>query len=133
MGDRASRRYLSVLRVGQRRDDPCELQPESSNTDARDAPSEASPAARPLTPEPSHARMRTLPDAALVEPRVSHCELRDSEWSAVVGPAEGFGALVVGVDEFDDPVGEVVDGVELAVTDEAALHDREEQLDLVEP
>ena len=42
---------------------------------------------------------------------------RDFEWAGVVGPAEWFGLTVVGVDEFDDAVGEVIDGVELAVAD----------------
>jgi hypothetical protein len=31
---------------------------------------------------------------------------RDFEGAGVVGPAEWFGLTVVGVDEFDDPVGE---------------------------
>src|SRR5215204_7126365 len=58
---------------------------------------------------------------------------RNLEGAGVVGPAEWFGGTVVGVDEFDDPVGEVIDGVELAMTDESSFHDREPQLDLVEP
>src|SRR4051794_185525 len=58
---------------------------------------------------------------------------RDLERAGVVGPAKWLGLTVVGLDEFDDPVGEVVDGVELAVADESSFHDREPQLDLVEP
>jgi hypothetical protein len=37
------------------------------------------------------------------------------------------------VDEGDDPLGQVVDGVELAVSQQAALEDGEEQLDPTEP
>src|SRR5215212_5292811 len=70
---------------------------------------------------------------ALVAPRVSHCDLRDFEGTAVVGPAERGGATVVVLDEGDDAVGEVVDRVELAASEEAALQDREEELDLVQP
>src|SRR5687768_15151260 len=69
----------------------------------------------------------------LMGPRVIHCDLRDLEWAAVVGPAEWFGSPVVVVDEGDDAVGEVVDAGELAVAQQASLEDREEQLDLVEP
>ena len=58
---------------------------------------------------------QTLPVAALVVPRVSHCELRDLEWAAVVGPAERRGFAVVGLDELDDAGGEFVGAVELAV------------------
>ena len=65
--------------------------------------------------------------------RVSHCELRDLEWAAVVGPAEWWGATVVVLDEGDDAVGEFVAAGELAVAQQSAFEDREEQLDLVEP
>ena len=70
---------------------------------------------------------------ALVGPRVSHCDLRDLEWAAVVGPAEWCRTSVVVLDEGDDTVGELVDGVELAAAQQSAFEDREEQLDLVEP
>src|SRR3990167_7462928 len=69
----------------------------------------------------------------LVLSRVSHCELRDLEWSAVVGPAEWLSVAVVVLDEREDVVGEFVDGVELAVFEDASFEDREEELDLVEP
>jgi hypothetical protein len=72
-------------------------------------------------------------EGPLVASRVNHCDLRDLEWSAVVGPSEWRGATVVVLDEGDDPVGQIVDGVEFSVLEQAALKDREEQLDLVEP
>src|SRR6266508_7055355 len=58
---------------------------------------------------------------------------RDLEWAGVVGPAEWYGLTVVGVDELADPVGEVINRVELAVADESPLHDRGPQLHLVQP
>ena len=91
---------------------------------------------RPFSPwaEPDEVDVLKFgdPTRPLVAPRVSHCDLR-GEWSAVVGPAEGFGFAVVGLDELDDPVSEFLDGVELAVADEATLQDGKEQLDLVQP
>jgi hypothetical protein len=65
--------------------------------------------------------------------RVNHCDLRDLQWAAVVGPAERCGASVVVLDERDDALGELVDGAELAAAQQPAFQDREEQLDLVEP
>ena len=47
--------------------------------------------------------------------RVSHCELRDFEGSAIVGPSEWLGATVVVLDEGDDAIGEFVAAGELAV------------------
>src|SRR4051794_12166782 len=55
------------------------------------------------------------------------------EQAGVVGPEEWCGGTVVGLDELDDAGGEGIDGVELAVADESSFHDREPQLDLVEP
>src|SRR2546430_6695268 len=55
------------------------------------------------------------------------------EWSAVVCPAERPGAFVVVVDERENFRGEVIDRGELAVADQPALQDREEQLHLVQP
>ena len=55
---------------------------------------------------------RHTPDQAaklLVLSRASHCELRDLEWSAVVGPAERSSVSVVVVDEGEDAFGEFVD------------------------
>ena len=66
-------------------------------------------------------------------PRVNHCDLRDLEWAAVVGPSERCGAPVVVLDEGDHASGEFVDGTELAAAQQSAFEDREEQLDLVEP
>ena len=53
--------------------------------------------------------------------RVSHCELRDLEWAAVVGPAEWLGLAVVVLDERDDAVGEFVAAGELAVSEHPSL------------
>ena len=45
----------------------------------------------------------------LVVSRVNHCDLRDSEGLAVIGPAERCCPAVVVVDEGDDLVGQVVE------------------------
>jgi len=44
--------------------------------------------------------------------------LRDPERLAVVGPPEWLGLAVVGLDELDDAVGQLVDGVELGMADQ---------------
>src|SRR3990172_8990754 len=75
---------------------------------------------------------RTQAMDPLVVSRVSHCELRDLEGAAVVGPSERPGMSVVVADEGDDAIREFVAAVELAVFEEPALQDREEKLDLVE-
>jgi len=68
---------------------------------------------------PVHARSAAAQDWSpfvLVLSRVNHCDLRDSQGLAVVGPPEWRGPAVVIVDEGDDLVGQVIDRVELTTT-----------------
>jgi hypothetical protein len=55
------------------------------------------------------------------------------EGLAGVGPLERLGGLVVGLDVGEHLLGEVILAGEDAVLEQAAVQDREEDLDLVEP
>jgi hypothetical protein len=65
--------------------------------------------------------------------RVSHCDLRDFQRAAFVGPSEWCCPTVVVLDERDDPIAEFVGRGELAAAQQAPPQDREEQRDLVQP
>jgi len=68
---------------------------------------------------------------ALVLSRVNHCDLRDLERAAFIGPAEGCRPAVVVLDEGDHAACQFVRRGELPSAQQPSLQDRKEKFDLV--
>src|SRR3954468_3442643 len=90
------------------------------------------PATTPATELGSHDQRSTTAVLVLHRRSSRHVSGR-LEWSAVVGPFERSGGGVVVGDEGDELGDEVGAGDEVAVLEQAAGQDREEQFDLVQP